>query len=124
VHVRNGAPLPYACPAAGLPWNTAKDWNKRAREGKEPYATVWGPAIAKAKADHVATCIREIAEQGGKDWKAHAWLLERRYKEFMKPEHRKVELTGKDGGPIAIDSVSRMSDAQLAAALAEADDAG
>jgi hypothetical protein len=100
VHIRKGVQQKYACPAEGLNWNTARDWNRYGRQGKEPYASVWTPAIAAARAFWVAQAVGRISEHAEKDWKADAWLLERRVKDFMKPEHRKIELTGKDGGPI------------------------
>lgn len=123
-HMRRGVPQPIACEAVGLNWNTARDWNRHGRQGKEPYASVWTPAIKQAKAEYVAQRLAKHFELGEKgDAKAIEWELERLGgKRFWRPEWRaKVELTGKDGGPIAIDTVSRMSDAELAKALAEDD---
>lgn len=118
VHLRKGTPQPIACEAVGLNWNTARDWNRYGRQGKEPYASVWTPAIKKAKAEYVAGRLAkhyEIGESG--DAKAIEWELERLGgKRFWRPEWRaKVELTGKDGGAIKVDAVSKLSDERLLA---------
>jgi hypothetical protein len=117
VHLRKGTPQPIACEAVGLNWNTARDWNRYGRQGKEPYATVWTPEIKRAKADYIAGRLAKHYELGEKgDAKAIEWELERLGgKRFWRPEWRaKVEHSGPGGGPIPLaDVTSKMSDAEL-----------
>jgi hypothetical protein len=107
-HVNAGVPIPRACVAAGIPWNTCKDWLKRGKEGTEPYAA-FALAMNQAKAQWAAGQVVRISTAS--DWRASAWLLERRLKEF-RPPPQQTELTGKDGGPLNV-RVSSMSDDEL-----------
>ncbi len=43
---------------------------------------------------------RVDAIQGADDWKAQAWLLERRRPKKYAPPPKRIESTGRDGGPI------------------------
>jgi hypothetical protein len=113
---KHGTPQPIACEAVGLSWNTARDWNRYGRQGKEPYASVWTPAIKQAKAEYVQSRLAkhaEIADKG--DAKAIEWELERLGgKPFWRPEWRaKVEYSGPGGGPIEVMAVAALSDAEL-----------
>lgn len=83
-----GATIPAACKASGVSWNTAKDWLRRGREGKQPYAA-FVEAIDEAKAKwEVASnlVITKAAKKG--DWKAAAWALERRVRAYAPPTQR------------------------------------
>lgn len=73
-----GAPIPEACLACGVGWSTAKVWMRRGRAGEEPYVG-FTQAMSEAKALHLTGCklIVMSAAKGG-DWKAAAWLIDRR----------------------------------------------
>lgn len=116
--VNAGAPLPYACEAAGMSWNTVKVWLRRGRAGEEPYATFVQEWKA-AKAAWVAGSVLRVTKAGERNWKAAAWLLERRVPEFRPPT--KHEHTHK--GRVAVD-LAAMSTADLQRELAESKDGG
>lgn len=97
--VQAGAPLPYACVAAGIPWRTCKQWLQRGRRGEQPYAA-FVDAWHAAKATWVAASVMRVTAAGAKDWKATAWLLERRVPGFRPPS--KHEVSGPGGGPIEV----------------------
>jgi hypothetical protein len=70
-----------------------------------------GTAIEKAEAEAEATYTGIIAKATAdpKNWTAAAWWLERRRPaDFAR--HEKVEMTGKDGGPIDHRSISALPD--------------
>lgn len=89
--VNGGAPLTTACVASGVSWNTAKVWMSKGRKGLEPYAE-FVSAVKQAKAAWACAATMRITKAGQEDWRASAWLLERRMKEFARPS--KVELSG------------------------------
>jgi len=71
----------------------------------------FGTAIEKAEADAEAAYTEVIAKAtiDTKNWTAAAWWLERRRpQDFARRD--KVEMTGKDGGPIDHRDVSKLQD--------------
>lgn len=58
-------------------------------------------ACAKATAEYLMQHVETISDPDGRDWRASSWLLERRDDEFN-PASR-LEVTGHEGGPIAIE---------------------
>lgn len=86
-YVNAGANVPRACVAAGLSWNTAKEWLARGRAGDEPYAD-FVHAIEQAKAAWAVGIAMRITSAGKQDWKADAWAAERRLKEYAPPTVR------------------------------------
>lgn len=114
--VQAGAPLPHACAAAGISWNTVKVWLRRGKAGEEPYATFrreW--KIAKGK--WVAGSVLRVTKAADRSWQAAAWLLERRVPEFRRPTQH--EHTHK--GRVAVDLQGK-STAELEAELGAKDD--
>lgn len=89
-----------AASAAGVRPTEAKDWllwgNKPdAREPWKTFAARCNEAMAQSEAAGVAL----INELGEKDWRALAWMLERRHGHHWR-QIVANELTGKGGGPI------------------------
>lgn len=97
-----------ACMFAGISEDTFANW----RDGKFPrtltddekqmkseFSDLLTRAEGDAAARHMST-VMQAAAQG--DWKASAWALERRWPEDF--GMRKVEVTGKDGGPIQFEA--------------------
>lgn len=85
--VRAGASVKIAGPGAGVPWNTCKEWLAKGRDGTEPYAS-FVEDVEMAKAEWAATMIRVISAAGFKDWRAAAYMLERRIPGYYKPDQR------------------------------------
>lgn len=85
--VASGLSIPVACEANGLSWNTVKRWLDLGKKGRKPYRD-FVDAMNEAKARFEQGAVAGIAIHGRKkDWKALAWLLERRYPErYYKPE--------------------------------------
>jgi hypothetical protein len=73
---------------------------RKGKAGKKPYAE-FAEAITQAKAKWVAGSVLNISKAATKDWRAAAWLLERRQEEFRPPPHQ-TELTGRNGGPLEV----------------------
>lgn len=88
-----GAPAKTACAACGVPNRTFTDWKAKGRKGLEPYATFLD-RVEEARAIHLdimSGAVYHAARAG--DWKAAAWVLERRDPEnYGKKE--KVEHSG------------------------------
>lgn len=79
-------------------------------------------AVEKAEADAEARFLGQIAKAAADGtWTAAAWWLERRrHEDYRKRDG--VEITGRDGGPIeSRDVTGTLSDADLRAALREAE---
>jgi len=84
-----GTPLKYAAVYAGVGISTVHNWVARADGDGGIYAE-FRDAIRRAQARSVTRLVAQIATaaQGG-DWRAAAWLLERRApEEFVAPEKR------------------------------------
>jgi hypothetical protein len=77
-----------------------------------------GTSIEKAEGEAEAVYTRIVADAAVKNWTAAAWWLERRRPEDFARRER-VEMTGKDGGPIDTRDLSTIPDHERAA-LAEA----
>lgn len=115
----NGVPPMTACPIAGICHQSYKLRRKRGKEKQDQESIDFYQATQKAIAEHEAklVLVLEQAAMSSKDAKMSCesakFLLERRYWQRWSPHH-KSELTGKNGGPIAIDTdVSQMTDDEL-----------
>lgn len=90
-HLVQGAPIPHACEAAGIPWYTCKDWLRKGRAGQKPYLA-FVQAVERAKGRWVAAAAKRITKAAAFEWRAAAWLLERRVEEF-RPAPQQTALT-------------------------------
>jgi hypothetical protein len=86
-YVNGGASIKNASVAAGVSWNTAKDWLARGKLGVEPYAS-FVAAMEQAKAAWIVAGNLRITTAGRQDWKATAWDFERRLREYAPPAQR------------------------------------
>jgi hypothetical protein len=117
--IRAGSYVETAAAAAGIDKVTLYRWLKRG--GRFPgtiyadFADAVNEATAQAEMRDVLT-ISKAAGEG--DWRAAAWRLERKYPKRWGTVSR-TELTGKDGGPVAMASVdvTKLSDEELAALI-------
>lgn len=111
-----------AAAAAGLVSRTAMaTWIRKGNDGVEPYAQ-FVQEVQRAEDEAEQLLLLTIQAQAPQDWKAAAWILERR-----RPHHwgrtQRHELTGADGGPVqlaaqVVEIPAQVSDAAAWAALA------
>jgi len=109
----------HALELEGVPERTGWQWLEDAeKEGASDLHVAFSQSCARARAEgekKYLARIEDIAEESSvqhgrgegrsRDWKAHAWRLERmnpsRYKET-----RRTEITGANGGPVVMEKGS------------------
>jgi transposase len=74
--IRHGATYQAASEAAGVAYSTFNDWHKDLR----PRFVKFSEAIRRANADAQLDLLAKIANKSKEDWRAAAWILERRFK--------------------------------------------
>jgi hypothetical protein len=74
--IRHGATYQAAAEAAGIAYSTFNEWHKDIR----PKYVKFSEAIRRANADAQLDLLAKIGNQADKDWRAAAWILERRFK--------------------------------------------
>lgn len=90
-----------AAELAGISLQTLGAWRFRGEQGEEPFATLVSK-IKKANAESQERCLRAIEVQADHDWRAAAWILERRHPDgFAKMERR--EVSGPNGDPLKLE---------------------
>lgn len=99
--VAAGLTIPVACKAIGVSKPSWASWNAKGRkheaDGTDSQYREWWEAMCEAKASCEANLIRMVSAGSASDWKAAAWVLERRYsKRWGKPEHRPESDAGDD----------------------------
>lgn len=112
VQIAAGASFTAACAHAGVGRSTGKEWRAKGRQGIEPYAEF---ERAMELAEDAWQASAETMVYRARDWKAQAWMLERRRPEYRPPS--KVEHSGPGGGPIVVAGkrLEEMSAAELEA---------
>ena len=106
--IGTGVPLKYAAALAGISENSVYNWLKdEAKHGEASKYAGFTARINAAKAEAVHENLEKIRKAGERDWRAGAWILERRHPEDFAPIQR---VSGTDGGPISVE-VSTESDA-------------
>lgn len=108
-----GAIFEVAAAYAGVKKETLKDWLRKGRAGKAPYAAFVG-SLDEALAKSEVSALRMIQAAGLYDWKAAAWYLERKWPERW---GRKWQTTGaelsEDGQMLSDDQLAEMTDEEL-----------
>jgi hypothetical protein len=95
-----GATIETAAAHAGIGASTFYDWIKRGRDGDQHYAE-FVDQLDQAVATSEVRDLAIIARAAEEHWQAAAWRLERRFPERY-ARNRRVEMTGKDGGPVLV----------------------
>lgn len=101
--VRAGLPYHLAAEAAGISYDTFNEWHQGRfpRGADKALKSEFSDALTRAKGESALTLMQIIRTAAPEDWRAAAWILERRFpKDFGK---QLVELTGEDGGPVQIE---------------------
>jgi len=84
--IRAGNTYKTAHLSAGVASSTFYEWLNDKPEFKE--------AVEQAEQDAIIELLKCIKSAGDRDWRANAWILERRSQEYNKQE--KVDVTSKD----------------------------
>lgn len=114
--IKIGATYELAAGYAGISYETFNTWMKAKPQFSEQVKKAEGVAAMVWLAK-----IEKAASEG--EWQAAAWKLERRYPRQYGRNVTQMELTGKDGGPIAVTEARDLLAARLTA-LAEPGRAG
>lgn len=102
--VRLGSTYRLAAAYAGISHETYANW----LDSKPEFFAAVKEAEGQAVVGWLAK-IEKAANDG--NWQAAAWKLERRLPEdFGRKDRQSVELTGKDGGPVEINSQGTLAD--------------
>jgi hypothetical protein len=81
--IASGIAQTVATAAMGISWNTAQDWNAKGRDdlaaGLDTVHARWWGAMLEGKASCEANWVSRVNDGARMDWKAAAWMLERRF---------------------------------------------
>jgi hypothetical protein len=77
--LRKGSTYTLACKAAGISQSTFYKYMREGREQKTKTRIEFFEAVSNAECERADLMLERIEEGSRKDWKAAAWLLERRY---------------------------------------------
>jgi hypothetical protein len=115
--IRLGLSYQRAAEGAGIHAATLRDWIQHDEQGDLRFAGV-ASAIATARAEGEQQLLVTIKTAAADDWRAAAWILERRHPEHYARMERR-EVSGPDGGPLRVE-VSSWVDLVRQATQAEA----
>jgi transposase-like protein len=105
--VKKGMSVNSACRAAGVNPRTYYDWQEKAEKGMVEYQPVVD-FLEQARAAGQAELLQKVIDASNEDWKAAAWILERRHPDFRKQS----ELTLNGGeNPIQVEGVQNWTKA-------------
>ena len=96
-----GLTYQLSCERAGIFPSTFYAWLERGELQATGRYKEFSEAITRAKADSALRLVSQITLAAPKDWRAAAFMLERR---FPDDYGKRTELTGKDGGPVKVDT--------------------
>lgn len=99
--IRAGLPYHLAAEAAGVTYDTFNEWQQGRfpRGADKMLKSEFSEALTRAKGGSALRLVSIIQQQAPTDWRAAAWILERR---FPRDFGRRMALTGEDGGPIQL----------------------
>jgi transposase len=100
--IRLGARRDQAAEAAGIARSTLQNWIARGElDGRQPHKR-FAEAVRTAEAEFELESLRAIEQAAaGGDWRAKAWVLERRHPERWGRQTRH-EVTGPDGQAVEV----------------------
>ena len=105
--------------AAGITRRTLVRWLAAGRDHPRSRFGRFRRAVLEAEKDAEANALNVIIGAGPEDWKAAAWFLERRFPHrWARAAAQRLELTGKDGGPIAAELLHGLTDEERASRIA------
>ena len=92
-----------SCERAGIFPSTFYVWIERGERQVKGRYKDFAEAVTRAKADSALRLVSQITLQAPTDWRAAAFMLERR---FPDDYGKRTELTGKDGSPVKVDATA------------------
>ena len=99
--INAGLTLGLTCARAGVTPATFYNWLEKGEAAKSGVLMEFFNAVERAKADSALRLVSQITLQAPTDWRAAAFMLERR---FPDDYGKRSEITGKDGGPVKVDT--------------------
>ena len=99
--INAGLTYGMTCARAGVTYATFYNWLEKGEVAKNGILMEFFDAVSRAKADSALRLVSQIMLQAPADWRAAAFLLERR---FPDDYGKRSEITGKDGGPVKVDT--------------------
>jgi hypothetical protein len=115
--LRRGLTFKMACEGAGIVADTGHEWIRRGEVDRQhgrtasPYAG-FAAATSRARSDCLASLVSTVRTAAVTDWRAAAWMLERRDPDGWS---RRTEVSGPDGAPIQVVDLTAQLDAALKA---------
>ena len=99
--INAGLTYRLSCARAGVTPATFYKWLEKGEGAQSGALMEFFDAVERAKSDSALRLVSQITLQAPTDWRAAAFILERR---FPDDYGRRTEVTGKDGGPVKVDS--------------------
>ena len=99
--INAGLTFRLTCARVGVNPSTFYRWLDTGETAKTGRYREFYEAVERAKADSALRLVSQITLQAPADWRAAAFILERR---FPDDYGRRAELTGKAGGPVQVDT--------------------
>lgn len=116
--VRQGAPHLVAAIRAGIVERTFYNWVEKGKAAKSGQYRDFYDALQLAEATAEGTLVLQMRKHAAKEWRATAWMLERRFPDRWR-ERKQVDttLSAPGGGPVGtvVVATADMDAAQLAA---------
>lgn len=108
--LRAGHSVSSACASAGIHQASYFGWMARGEAGERRFVEFFD-AVTQAKADGARQLEAVVRKSAMDDWRAAAWMLERRLPDEWS---KRTEVTGKGGGPVQAEVTVARVDAILA----------
>ena len=99
--INAGLTFRLSCARAGLDPATFYRWLEKGETAKSGVYSEFCDTVSRAKADSAMRLVSQITLQAPTDWRAAAFMLERR---FPDDYGKRSEITGKDGGPVKMEA--------------------
>ena len=99
--INAGLTFRLTCARVGVHPGTFYRWLETGEKAKTGRYREFYDAVERAKADSALRLVSQITLQAPTDWRAAAFMLERR---FPDDYGKRTEVTGKDGGPVKVDT--------------------
>ena len=109
--IRAGLTHKLACMRVGVNDSTFYRWLQEGSQARSGRYKDFHDEVMRANADSAEVLLNQIRIKAYEDWRAAAFILERR---FPDDYGKRTELTGKDGGPVIVETAE---DAALLAKL-------